>query len=128
MIVFKQQGKIRKVSIFSSTVDIIPPPTNSPPFLADFFDRQKSVLREITKYCDITLIPTPFFEKKCPWWGAGISMISTVSNILKILARAFQLFCDQKACRTVILEIEKRGEKTYGGGGWVIGGKILLGW
>ena len=55
-------------------------------------------------------------------------MISTVSNILKILARAFQFFCYQKAFRTVILEIEKRGEKTYGGGGWVIGGKILLGW
>ena len=54
-------------------------------------------------------------------------MISTVSNILKILARAFQLFCDQKACRTVILEIEKRGEKHMVGVGGLLGGKSFWG-
>ena len=45
-------------------------------------------------------------------------MVSTVSKIPKMLARAFQLICDKNAGRTANFETEKReGEKTYRGCG-----------
>ena len=50
MLVFKQQGKIRKASIFASTVDNIPHLLFPPPFKPIFLIGKKSVLRETTEF------------------------------------------------------------------------------